>query len=144
MTWIIWSLLINSKLSPVDLRHQTKHSIFGRSELSQFIVCIRLGADRLGKLGFNRLKLIRLRSSWQLAIYLQCFRPVGDILSFTRKERMQRNWPPDHFLIQTLIAFLNAPVHTARPCAEWTYSKRPVCCCWKSFIVWESFTVGKL
>ena len=26
---------------------------------------------------------------------------------------MQRNWPPDHFLIQTLIAFFNAPAHTA-------------------------------
>ncbi len=45
------------------LRHQTKYSIFGRSELSQFIVCVRLGSERLGKLGFNRLMLIRLRSS---------------------------------------------------------------------------------
>jgi len=26
---------------------------------------------------------------------------------------MQRNWPPDHFLIQTPIAFLDGRTHTA-------------------------------
>jgi len=44
----------------------------------------------------------------------------------------------NRFLIQPINHFLNAPVHTSHPCAEWTYSKCPVCCCWKLLIVWKA------
>jgi len=84
-----------------------------------------------------------VQSVWCLFIWSFGLSPFRRLYFFlVRRKSKQKDWHRIAFLIQTINAFPDAPVHTARPCAEWTYSKRPVCCCWKVFIVWKSSTVG--